>query len=193
MNEKALCLLCRNNVAVSRRTINGRIEDLNKNMVNTLRQRIGEMEYFSIACDESTDISDAAVLGIFIGGVNVVFTETEELLVLQSMKGTSNGEDIFVEVKKAFTTYNLDWSKLCGVSTDGAPAMIALHSGLVDRIKEELKDRKLNPSSVTEFHYIIHQENLCAKYFSHVLQPIVETVNFIISRALTTVSFVTYG
>ena len=65
------------------------------------------------------------------------------------MKGTTKGEDIFGEVKKAFNTYNSDWSKLCGVSTDGAPAMIGVRSGLVHRIKEEIRDRKLNPDSVT--------------------------------------------
>ena len=93
------------------------------------------------------------------------------------MKGTTKEEDIFGEVKKAFNSYNLDWSKLCCVSADGAPAMIGVRSGLVHMIKEELRDRKLNPDSVTAFHCIIHQESLCAKSlkFSHVLQPIVET------------------
>ena len=145
------------------------------------------MENFSIACDESTDISDTAQLGIFIRVVTEDFTETEELLALQSVKGTTKGEDIFGEVKKVFNTYNLDWSKLCGISTDGAPVMIGVRSGLVQRIKEELRNRQLNAdTTVTAFHCIIHQENLCTKSlkFSHVIQPIIETVNFIRSRSL---------
>ena len=100
-------------VCLSRRTITRRIENINKDVVKTFRQRIGEMEVFSIACDESADISDTAQLGIFIRGVNEDFTETEELLALQSIKGTTKGEDIFGEVKKVFNTYNLHWSKLC--------------------------------------------------------------------------------
>ena len=136
-------------VCLSRRTITRRIENINKDVVKTFRQRIGEMEVFSIACDESTDISDTAQFGIFIRGVNEDFTETEELLAFQSMKGTTKGEDIFGEIKKVFNTYNLHWSKLCGISTDGTPAMIGVRSGLVHRIKEELRNRQLNPDTFT--------------------------------------------
>ena len=102
------------------------------------------------------------------------------------MKGTTKDEDLFGEVKKVFNTYNLDWIKLCGISTDWAPAIIDVRSGLVQRIKKELRNRQLNPDTVTSFHCIIHQENLCAKSlkFSHVIQPIIETVNFFMTRSL---------
>ena len=46
------------------------IENINKDVVKTLPQRIGEMEVFSIACDENTDISDTAQPEIFIRGMN---------------------------------------------------------------------------------------------------------------------------
>ncbi|GBP09324.1 General transcription factor II-I repeat domain-containing protein 2A [Eumeta japonica] len=57
-------------------------------------------ESFSIALDESTDLSDTAQLAIFIRGVDKEFTVTEELLALQPLKGTTTGEDIFNEVQK---------------------------------------------------------------------------------------------
>ena len=78
----------------------------------------------------------------------------------------------------------------CVVSVLMAPAMIGVLYGLVHRIKEELRNRQLNPDIVTAVHYFIHPENLCAKSlkFSHVIQPIIEGVNCT-RYALLTISF----
>ncbi|GBP45138.1 General transcription factor II-I repeat domain-containing protein 2A [Eumeta japonica] len=59
---------------------------------------------FSIALDESTDLSDTAQLAIFNRGVDKKFTVTEELLALRPLKGTTTGEDIFNEVQKHTST-----------------------------------------------------------------------------------------
>ncbi|GBP79312.1 General transcription factor II-I repeat domain-containing protein 2A [Eumeta japonica] len=69
-------------------------------------------ESFPIALDESTDLSDTAQLAIFIRAVDKEFTVTEELLVLQPLKGITTEEDIFDEVQKVFTSFCLPWSKL---------------------------------------------------------------------------------
>ncbi|GBP53737.1 General transcription factor II-I repeat domain-containing protein 2 [Eumeta japonica] len=61
---------------------------------------------------ESTDLSDTAQLAIFIQGVDIEFTVTEELLALQSLKGTSKEKDIFNKVQEAFTSFGLPSSKL---------------------------------------------------------------------------------
>ncbi|GBP23963.1 General transcription factor II-I repeat domain-containing protein 2A [Eumeta japonica] len=50
--------------------------------------------------DKSTDLSDTAQLAIFIRGVDKEFTVTKELFVLQPLKGTTTGEDIFNQVQK---------------------------------------------------------------------------------------------
>ncbi|GBP27878.1 General transcription factor II-I repeat domain-containing protein 2A [Eumeta japonica] len=52
------------------------------------------------ALDESTDLSDAAQLAIFIRGVDKEFTVGEELLPLQPLKETIAGKDIFNESQK---------------------------------------------------------------------------------------------
>ncbi|GBP73831.1 General transcription factor II-I repeat domain-containing protein 2 [Eumeta japonica] len=74
-------------------------------------------ESFSIALDESTDLSDTTQLAIFIRGVDKKFTVIEKLLALWPL--TAIGEDIFNEVHKLFTRFGLPWSKLVGVCTDG--------------------------------------------------------------------------
>ncbi|GBP50308.1 General transcription factor II-I repeat domain-containing protein 2 [Eumeta japonica] len=53
------------------------------------------------ALDESTELSNTAQLAIFIRGVHKVFTVTEKLLALQPLKGTTTGEDVFIEVQKS--------------------------------------------------------------------------------------------
>ena len=53
----------------------------------------------------------------------------------------------------------MDWSKLFGVCTDGAPAMLGCRSGLVTRIKEKAKN-SINT------HCVIHREALASRILS---------------------------
>ena len=84
---------------------------------------------FIVAIDESTDVCDTAQLAIFIRGVTKGFEVVEELLDLCPMKGTTTGQDIFNEVKHVMMKFNLSLDKVCGITTDGAPAMIGKHKG----------------------------------------------------------------
>ncbi|GBP31563.1 General transcription factor II-I repeat domain-containing protein 2A [Eumeta japonica] len=57
--------------------------------------RMAGIESFSTALDKNTDSSDTAQLALFIRGVDKEFAVTEELLILQPLKRTSRGENIF--------------------------------------------------------------------------------------------------
>ncbi|GBP17517.1 General transcription factor II-I repeat domain-containing protein 2A [Eumeta japonica] len=94
-------------------------------------------ESFSIALDESTDLSDTVQLAIFIRGVDKEFTITEELLALQLLKGTTTAEDIFNEVQNIFISFGSPWLKLVGVYTDGAPSMAGLRKGFTGILNEK--------------------------------------------------------
>lgn len=91
----------------------------------TLIDRMASFESFSVALDESTDLSDTAQLAIFIRSFDKEFTIIEELLALQPLKGTTTGEDIFNEVQKVFTSFGLPWSTLVRVCTGSAPSMVS--------------------------------------------------------------------
>ncbi|CAK1583558.1 unnamed protein product [Parnassius mnemosyne] len=116
-------------ISLSRGTVVQHIEMIANDIKTTLTDRMAGFESLSIALDESTDLSDTAQLAMFIRGVDKEFTITEELLTLQPLKGTTTGEDIFIEVQKLFTSFCLPWSKLIGVCTDGAPSMVGLRKG----------------------------------------------------------------
>ncbi|CAK1597751.1 unnamed protein product [Parnassius mnemosyne] len=124
-------------ISLLRRTVVRRIEMMANNIKTTLTDRITGFESFSIVLDESTDLSDTAQLAIFIRGVDKESTVTEELLALQPLKGTTTGEDIFIEVQKVFTSFGLPRSKLFGVCTDVAPSMVGLRKGFIGILNEK--------------------------------------------------------
>ena len=173
------------NISLSRRTVTRRVEDLGSDIESSLMKLCMKFETFSLAIDESTDVTDIAQLAVFVRGVDSDFNVTEEMLGLQSMKGTTTGEDIFLEVKKLMKKFNLSTEKLHSLSTDGAPSMVGSKNGFVSKMKAETSVHK-EPKSFIGFHCMIHQQNLCAKSvkFSNIMSTVVSCVNFIKSRAL---------
>lgn len=173
------------NVSLTGNTVAQRVEDMAENLQDKLREKIKSFVAFSIAADESTDINNTAQLAIFIRGVDENFDVTEELLDMVPMKGTTSGNDLFLCVEKSLEKFNVDWSKLVSVTTDGAPAMVGVNVGLVTKLKSKVamfcKDTELKT-----VHCIIHQESLCAKKLKmeHVMDVVINTVNWIRSRGL---------
>ncbi|XP_051950664.1 general transcription factor II-I repeat domain-containing protein 2-like [Xyrauchen texanus] len=129
-----------NNVSLSRNTVVRRIEDLSANAKLQLRDKAGAFDFYSIACDESTDATDTAQLFIFLRGVDDNFCCTEELLDMMSLKGTTTGRDIFEAVSEAVEKMGLKWDKLCGVTTDGAPAMTGDRKGMASMVCAKVKE-----------------------------------------------------
>uniref|UniRef100_A0A3B3UV06 DUF4371 domain-containing protein n=1 Tax=Poecilia latipinna TaxID=48699 RepID=A0A3B3UV06_9TELE len=129
-----------NNVSLSRNTAVRRIEDLSANLKLQLRDKACAFDFYSIACDESTDATDTAQLLIFLRGVDDNFCCTEELLDMMSLKGTTTGKDIFEAVSEAVEKMGLKWDKLCGVTTDGAPAMTGERKGMASLVCAKVKE-----------------------------------------------------
>jgi hypothetical protein len=69
--------------------------------------------------DESNDITDTAQLLIFIRGIYATFMVHEEQGGLSSLKGTTTGEDLFLEVQETLASLELSWEKLKSLTTDG--------------------------------------------------------------------------
>ncbi|XP_057660718.1 general transcription factor II-I repeat domain-containing protein 2-like [Diorhabda carinulata] len=176
-------------ITLSRRTVVRRIEmmaTMANDIKTTLTDRMAGFESFSIALDESTDLSDTAQLAIFIRGIDKEFTVTEELLALQPLKATTTEKDIFNEVQKVFTSFGQPWSKLIGVCTDGAPSVVGLRKRFIGILTEKATELSVQKDDLIVLHCIIHQQNLCSKSIRlhNVMNVVVKTINFIRSRGL---------
>ncbi|XP_077340548.1 general transcription factor II-I repeat domain-containing protein 2-like [Lithobates pipiens] len=88
------------NICLARNTIAWRIEEISSDIKRQLTCQGADFDFFLIACDESTDLSDTAQLLIFMRGVDDEMNVTEELLDLQSLTDQTRGKDLFVSFKQ---------------------------------------------------------------------------------------------
>ena len=94
----------------------------------------------------------------------------------KEVSGTTKGKDIFNIMDEFFKKNDLEWSKLVGCTTEGAPAMLGKKSGFQSYVKA------VSPEIIFT-HCFIHRFALCAKVLSpkllSCLQQIVKIVNFV--------------
>ena len=99
------------------------------------------------------------------------------------MCGTIKGKDIFNIVDEFFKKNDLEWLKLVGCTTDGAPAMLGRKSGFPSYVKA------FSPEIIFT-HCFIHIFAFCAKVLPpellSCLQKIVKIINFAKTSALNT-------
>ncbi|CAH1964366.1 unnamed protein product [Acanthoscelides obtectus] len=67
----------------------------------------------------------------------------EEILYFQSLTAGTTSEDIFNSISNFVEKNYLDWKKLIGLCTDGAPAMICVRSGLAKKSRIALASKTL--------------------------------------------------
>ncbi|KAL4104099.1 hypothetical protein QTP88_019412 [Uroleucon formosanum] len=179
------------NISLSRNIITRRVEDIGGDLMTQLQIKSKTFKFFSLALDESTDVSDTAQLLIFIRGIDTDYNITEELASLESISGTTKGADIFEKVN-CIENLGLTWEKLCSITTDGAPNMVGRNTGLVGKIAE-LTTSKMIGTPIF-LHCIIHQQSLCGKIMNleHVMNIVTKTVNFIRSHGLKHRQFIEF-
>lgn len=115
---------------------------------------------------------------------------TEELLDLIPMTNTTTGRDLYDCIEKCLNELEVDWNNFSSITTDGAPAMLGVKSGLVSRLKSKYMTYGVELKSL---HCIIHQESLGSKKIKieHVMDIVIKIVNWIRSRALNLRQFST--
>lgn len=174
---------------LSARTVHDRTLMMADQLEETqVKDIINAAPFFSLALDESTDVSHLSQFSV-IARYAVGDILREESLAFLPMKGTTRGEDLF----KSFTEFakekNLPMDKLISVCTDGAPCMVGKNRGFVALLREHEK------RPILGFHCILHQEALCAQMcgeqLGEVMSLVIRVLNFIVARALNDRQFKT--
>lgn len=148
-----------------------------------LMQVLAATDSYSLAIDESCDITDMAQLVVFVRFLdNAKEQFIEELLTIIPMEGQTRGEDMYKVLTVYFENAGLNLKKLISVTTDGARAMTGKNKGLVGQIKS---DEKFN-GNLLFYHCIIHQSVLCCKLSPSLefkMQVVIKIINFIRSKS----------
>ncbi|CAI6377025.1 unnamed protein product [Macrosiphum euphorbiae] len=167
-------------ISLSRNTVTRRVEEMSNDISNQITQTVTKCKYFSLALDETCDLTSMSQLAIFVRCVDEDFNVFQDLLELSQLETTSTGRDIFMKIKECVDRKGIPWEKINSVCTDGAPAMTGKINGCVALLKQFL-GREL-----FSYHCIIHQEALCAKdmKFNDVIDPVVRCINYIRAKAL---------
>jgi len=112
-----------------------RVSDIYANLDSQLKKKVKSFVIFSVALDESTDISDVAQHAIFIRGVDETLSVTEEFLGLVPMIDTITANDIFNSLVGVLNRMGIYWSRAVGIATDSAPSMITKKAGVATKVR----------------------------------------------------------
>ena len=140
---------------------------------------------FSIQLDELTDVTNNTQLLVYVCYTQDNSLKTE-LLMSKELSGTTKGKDIFKYLDNFFKLNELDWGRLIGCTTDGAPSMLGHKSGFKAHVTAVAPN-------LTFVHCFIHKFALCAKVLPQnmlsCLNQVIKMVNFIKTSALNTQLF----
>uniref|UniRef100_A0A803K7I5 DUF4371 domain-containing protein n=1 Tax=Xenopus tropicalis TaxID=8364 RepID=A0A803K7I5_XENTR len=173
-------------ISLSANTVAERISDMSSDIYHQLCEKAKCFDAYSVALDESTDITGTAQLTIYVRGVDCNFELMEELLTIIPMHGQTTANEIFHHLCDAIENAGLPWKRFVGIITDGAPSMTGRKNGLVALVKKKLEEEGVEEEAIA-LHCIIHQQALCSKCLpcDNVMSVVVKCVNQIRSRGLT--------
>lgn len=168
-------------IPLSNDIVQQRSLDMAMDVEQQLVEEVKKSKYFAIQLDESTDVSNCAILLCYVRYKGEEDFK-EELFCCISLPSKTTGSEIFRSLNEYFYEHGIDWENCVGICTDGAASMTGCRAGVVARIKE------VGHKEMLSTHCIIHREHLSAKKLSselrNVLNITVKIVNEIRSRAL---------
>ena len=176
-HEKSLKAIPLSNNTVKRR-IAAMSEDIKEQVITEINK--SAFGLFAIQLDESVDVSSVSQLMVFIRYA-VDTSVKEEILFCCALNTSTKASDVMEKVDHFFNENGIFWNNLCGVCTDGAPAMLCSKSGFQALVQTKA-------TGVMFTHCFIHREALASKTLPSGLQDVlnitIKTVNFVKSSAL---------
>ncbi|XP_062254936.1 zinc finger BED domain-containing protein 5 [Platichthys flesus] len=167
-------------IPVSDNTIQRRISDMAYDVKEQVVNSVRKSPIHAIQLDESTDVAHCAQLMVYVRFIEELNVR-EDFLFCIPLPARTTADELFKALNDFYQAEGLEWSRCCGICTDGARAMTGRHSGLVKQVQT------VAPAAVWR-HCIIHRQALAAKKMPKelraVLDEAVKIVNIIKSRAL---------
>ncbi|XP_040289892.1 protein ZBED8-like [Bufo bufo] len=171
-----------NAISLSNDTVRRRLDDLSADILSQVVQEIksAPLPIFSIQLDESTDMANCSQLLVFVRYINDGDFK-DEFLFCKPLETTTTAHDVFDKVGSFLKEHQISWEKVCGVCTDGAPAMLGCRSGFQRLVLNE-------SPKVIGTHCMIHRQILATKTLpqnlQEVMKSVISCVNFVKASSL---------
>ncbi|XP_069160554.1 general transcription factor II-I repeat domain-containing protein 2A-like [Procambarus clarkii] len=121
-------------ISLTRNTDAERIDVMSDDLKEQLKAASSRFEHFSIAIDETVDITGTAQLVVFFRVCDSEFNIYEELFELIPMQDITRSRDILGKVEQVLHDYGLVKSKLACLSTYGAANIVGRHNGVAAKL-----------------------------------------------------------
>ncbi|XP_023238257.1 zinc finger BED domain-containing protein 5-like [Centruroides sculpturatus] len=110
-------------------TVHKRIDDMSADTLDQVIQEIksAPLPIFSIQLDEATDIANRSYLLVYARYINDGDFK-DAFLFCKLLEMTTIAHDVFDTVGSFLKEHKISWEKVCGICTDGAPAMLGCQS-----------------------------------------------------------------
>lgn len=151
-------------ISLSNNTIMRRISDISTDVNEQILEEIRDSPLFSFQVDESTDVISCAQLLVFVRYVHSSDIK-EDFLFCAALDTTTKLEDIMEKISTFFEIERLRWENVCGICTNGAPAMLGSKSGFQAKVKELAPKAKGVHCMI--HRYALASRSLCRKYLIH--------------------------